>query len=287
MQLNLDITVLSEQLYQRVRAYFSAGSDASSHNFQAGDLTFRYGDGRGEGARESILMAEDYDSLLTQRGAYAQLLWLNPSGALASDEMPQHDLDLMDLSQLPRLAGITRRPTLAQCLAWWEVWMLPENIRRHVTQVASAAYKLAMWMRNQGIDVDPILTHRAALSHDLDKIQTLHQPGRHGLESAEFLNAQGYPELARIVEQHLLGVFLYQDSAALSWETKLVNFCDKLVEGDQIVPLPDRFAALKQRYPGSHRLIDESEPYLWRLNDEICAILSVADHGALVADLNR
>jgi hypothetical protein len=135
--------------------------------------------------------------------------------------------------------------------------------------------------------VDPILTHRAGLAHDLDKIQTLHEPRQHGRESATFLSERGYPELAAIVRKHLLGVFLYEDVANLSWETKLVNFCDKLVEGDQIVSIKERFSALKQRYPQSQELLDASEPYLWQLNDEICSILSLDGHEALVTKLNN
>jgi putative nucleotidyltransferase with HDIG domain len=172
-------------------------------------------------------------------------------------------------------------------LEWWEDWDLPENVRRHVTEVAGAAYKMAVWMRQAGIEVDPILTHRAGLAHDLDKIKTLQEPRQHGQESATFLSERGYPELAEIVRNHLLGVFLYEDVAHLTWETKLVNFCDKLVEGDQIVSITERFSALRQRYPHSQELLDSSEPHLWKLNDAICSILAMDGHEALVSRLNE
>ncbi len=92
--------------------------------------------------------------------------------------------------------------------------------------------------------------------------------------------------MADIVRNHLLGIFLKQDLSAFSWEMKLVNFCDKLVEGDRIVTLPVRLSALKQRYPHSKVLLDSTEPYLWQLNDEICSILALEGHHALISELN-
>ncbi len=35
---------------------------------------------------------------------------------------------------------------------------MPENVQRHVSRVAEAAYKLAVWMRHAGLAIDPILT---------------------------------------------------------------------------------------------------------------------------------
>ncbi|MBG0787164.1 MAG: HD domain-containing protein [Anaerolineaceae bacterium] len=231
-------------------------------------------------------MDDAYDPLPDKRGLYDYVLWLNASDALAPAEMPEHDLDFSGFEQLTNLASTAPRPSVDQCLDWWEKWRMPENIHRHVSKVAEAAYKLAIWMRHAGMAIDPILTHRAALVHDLDKIQTLHQPSQHGHISAEYLADQGYPEVADIVRNHLLGIFLTKDMSTFSWETKLVNFCDKLVEEDRIVTLPVRFFALKQRYPHSQVLLDSTEPYLWQLNDEICSILSLESHEALVSELN-
>ncbi len=221
-----------------------------------------------------------------KRGQYDYVLWMNEADSLAPAEMPEHDLDILGFEALTTLASTPARPSMNQCLEWWEEWRMPENVQRHVSRVAEAAYKLAVWMRHAGLEIDPILTHRAGLVHDLDKIQTLQQPGQHGRVSAEFLFQRGYPELADIVRNHLLGIFLKQDLSAFTWEMKLVNFCDKLVEGDRIVTLPVRLSALKQRYPHSKVLLDSTEPYLWQLNDEICTILALEGHHALISELN-
>ena len=66
---------------------------------------------------------------------------------------------------------------------------------------------------------------------------------------------------------------------------KLVNYSDKLVEGDRVVLLPERLSALKQRYQHIKALIDSAEPYIWRLDNKICSILALDDHEALVTRL--
>ena len=295
MRDNRDIYLDSASLYHQIRERFCSSDDGIEEggSFQIDGLTFHYNghypqsphvDGD---CRHGIFMDDAYETLASRQGQYDSLLWLNRANSLTPAAMPEQDIDLSDIEQLPSFTAFAPRPTVAKCVAWWAAWDLPENVRRHVTEVAAAAYKLAIWMRQAGVEVDPILTHRAGLAHDLDKIKTLHEPRRHGQVSADFISEQGYPELAEIVRKHLLGIFLYENLDNLSWETKLVNFCDKLVEGDEVVSITERFTALKQRYPQSRKLIDSSEPHLWRLNDEICSILSLDAHEALVSKLNQ
>ena len=294
MQDNLHFYLESNPLFSRVREFHhitSAAEDAGD-SFQVDGETYHLHRCHTQntqirnGGGTSIFMDEVYENVSRNKGQFDLVLWMNASNALAPESMPEPDIDISQFEQLARVRSFAPRPSVGQCLDWWEEWKLPENVQRHVTEVASAAYKLAVWMRQAGINVDPILTHRAGLVHDLDKIDTLHQAGAHGHVSAAFLADQGYSELAEIVRNHLLSMFLAKDLSAFSWEMKLVNFCDKLVEGDQIVPIPVRFSALKQRYPHSHGLLDATEPYLWQLNDEICSILSLDGHEALIAELN-
>jgi hypothetical protein len=289
MQARTQIYIESEALFRQVREHFLDASEVSdgAASFRLDGLTVHANPGEAEAGRMAgVYLDEDYERLTGRQERYSGLLWLNQSSSLAPKPMPAQDFDLMQWEELRTFAELAPRPSLEQCLDWWDDWELPENICRHVTEVAGAAYKLAVWMRQAGIDVDPILTHRAGLAHDLDKIKTLREPRRHGQVSADFISARGFPELAVIVRKHLLGIFLYEDVANLSWETKLVNFCDKLVEGDEIVSITERFSALKKRYPQSQELLDSSEPYLWRLNDDICSILALDGHEALLAKLN-
>lgn len=292
MQGDFRIYTKSENLYEKLKRHFFESSEMLE-GFQISDLVFlipsegcqRLHDEKTSEAR--ILMDEDYETLIKNKARCDLTLWMNQDNALAPDSMPEQDFDFARLDSLVELPTMAPRPSVSQCLNWWVEWDLPENVQRHVTVVAASAYKLAVWLRQAGVDLDPILVHRAALVHDLDKIATLHQAGQHGHVSAEFLVKQGYSQLADIVRGHLLGLFISRDLSNFSWEMKIVNFCDKLVEGDQIVPLATRFSALKQRYPQSSAIIDAAQPGIWLLNDDICSKLALDGHETLISRLNK
>jgi putative hydrolase of the HAD superfamily len=141
-------------------------------------------------------------------------------------------------------------------------------------------------MRKNGYGVDPILTHRGGLLHDLDKIKTLNEDGQHGQMGADFLLQQGYPAMAEIVREHIMHRIMHPEAGDLPWEVKLVYFTDKLVEGDQIVTFDIRQEALMQRYSGYRRIITAAAPKIYNLSDQICSILSLSTHEQLIAMLN-
>ncbi len=138
-------------------------------------------------------MDDAYEALPEKRGQYDYVLWMNETESLAPAEMPEHDLDILGFEALTTLASAPARPSMNQCLEWWEEWRMPENVQRHVTRVAEAAYKLAVWLRHAGLAIDPILTHRAGLVHDLDKIQTLQQPANMGVSVLSFSFSEAIP----------------------------------------------------------------------------------------------
>ena len=176
---------------------------------------------------------------------------------------------------------------MRQCQTWWDEWDLPENIRRHVRKVAVSAYILAVLLRREGVDVDPILAHRGGLMHDIDKIETLNQVMGHGEMGGDFFEEQGYPELAEIVRGHIMHTVLNTPPEQRKWEDNLVYFCDKLVEGDRLVPFNYRLNQLKVRYPHYRGPMEKAEPYIWALSDKICSILSLPDHEALIQKIKE
>jgi putative nucleotidyltransferase with HDIG domain len=141
----------------------------------------------------------------------------------------------------------------------------PPNLLAHVQLVAAAAYTLAVWLRRKGETVNPVLTHRGGLLHDLAKMASVRRAGEsagldHAAEAAELLNAYDQPELAEIANRHMP----YQDHAyprrPITWEQKLVHVADKLAESAKLVSLEERFQALKGRYPQYALQIEESRP---------------------------
>lgn len=228
-----------------------------------------------------------YDRLKDFSGTETKTIYFNPGGEIIIGELPIQDVDLEDFAGVAGVLEQLQKPSLAQCLDWWEVWNVPENIRRHSTVVAQLAYVVAMKMRGKGISLDPILAHRAGLVHDLDKIDTLDESSVHGAMGADFLEEQGYAEIGEIVRDHIMSTVLHADFESRSWENKLVFFCDKLVEGDELVPFDQRLAALKKRYPYYIKTMEKAESAIWDLSDEICRILDVASHEGLVEMLRE
>ena len=235
---------------------------------------------------KNIVVDEDYRKLLPWAERGFRTVWLNQSYELPSTTFPTHDLEINNLASLMKAWNINQKPSLSQCLKWWEEWDLPENIRRHVSKAAWAAYALAVMLRAEGEKVDPILTHRGGLLHDLDKIQTLGKVNRHGAMGAEFLLKEGYPSAAEIVREHILHTILDPTSNQRSWEVKLVYFCDKLTEGDDLVTLDERFDALGKRYPAYMQKMEQAKAHVWGLNEEICLKLSIPDNQCLISLLN-
>jgi len=135
------------------------------------------------------------------------------------------------------------------------------------------------------LEIDPILTHRGGLLHDLDKIETLRLSGAHGKKAAAFIEKKGYPEAAVIVREHIMSTILNPNADNRSWEVKLVFFCDKLAEGDQLVPFNQRLTALYERYPGYRNIMQQAEGPIWQMSDQICSILSIPNHESLIAML--
>jgi putative nucleotidyltransferase with HDIG domain len=236
---------------------------------------------------QAVFLDGRYDTVKAAAAHGWRTAWLNPEGAFAPEELPVQDVDLLDLACLPKIGpALENKPSLVECLDWWAAWDLPENVRRHSKTVAQSAYHLAVMLRNKGVQVDPILTQRGGLLHDIDKISTLQQTGAHGQAGADFLEAQGYPALAEIVREHIMSSILHPKADQLAWEVKLVYFCDKLVEGDQLVTFDQRLDALSERYPHYRETMERAAAHVWALGDQICSILSISDHEKLIFTLS-
>ncbi len=231
-----------------------------------------------------IYLSAQYHQIYAFQKAGFRTAWLNPEGFLV--KKPRHDLDLVDLKELKdQQRHLDQIPIFQQCCTWLDQWQVPENVRRHTTRVADLAYALAVALRVQGVQVDPVLTHRGGLLHDLDKIATLSEPRQHSLLGADFIEKQGYQQLSKIIRSHVMHAILERDESDWTWEERLVYFCDKLVEGDQLVSFPVRLAALKKRYPDYQLVLDRSAPAVFALSERISSILSISNHEKLISYL--
>lgn len=234
---------------------------------------------------EFVYLDDDCSKLKDWSDLAIKTTWFNQNGDWVRDIFPVQDAEICRVEDVTHLVELLQKPTLSQCLDWWDTWDFPENLRAHSMTVGRIAYLLAVWMRKRGIVLDPILAHRGGLVHDLDKITTLHITGAHGQMGAAFIKEQGYSQLAEITRAHIMSTILEPGFCRLPWELRLVYFADKLVEGDALVPFSERLSHLYERYPQYQAMMMKSEKPVWRLSDDICAIIGLHDHQALIERL--
>jgi HD superfamily phosphodiesterase len=240
-------------------------------------------------AHELVMIGDDYTSdVLGAKQAGWLAAWYNPSRHPAPGLLPLHNLETADLRRLPALLQHQPLPDYPTCLAWLIETGTPYNILQHVQLVASVAYLLACWLHAGGEPVQPLLAHRGGLLHDLMKMESIHQCNQrqsgqaaapaspdHARQARDVLRNRAQHDLAEIADRHMPASQARLNRLPVTWEQKLVHYADKLAEGSRLVSLEERMLALKVRYPEYAGEINESQPFLYELQSDLCAQLDL------------
>jgi molybdenum cofactor cytidylyltransferase len=124
-------------------------------------------------------------------------------------------------------------PTPAECMAILEQMKVPDDVVRHSKCVAEVAERLAVRLNDAGLCLNVVLIRAAAILHDLAKGQP-----DHARSGARMLTYLGFPDVARVVALHMDCDF--KEGTPLD-EAAIVYLADKLVQGDRIVSISERF----------------------------------------------
>ncbi len=199
-------------------------------------------------------------------------VWYNPGNQSSQGLLPLQDGDIDNLANLPDAIENLGLPRVDTCLAWLQLHGAGLNLIEHQLSVAGVAYRIALWMRANGTQVNPILAHRGGLLHDIGKIMPQKEGERlsHGEAGARALEALGEPVLAEITRRHMLSDMRDPDRTPQTWEQKLVYFADKLIERGWPVTLQERMRRLSERYPNVTDSMREILPPLLALQAELC-----------------
>ena len=158
-----------------------------------------------------------------------------------------------------------------QCFDLLEKHKVPEHIVRHSVQVEKVAVFLAKKLREIREQVNVDLVSRAALLHDIGKINALEKDIPHYSVCQKILEKEGQPELAEIVGKH--GLFqVLEEKPFNNLEEKLVNYADKRVTNDQIVSLDERFTYLVEKYGKTKKKAEKilsCKPHFLKIETEI------------------
>ncbi|MCL5807102.1 MAG: HDIG domain-containing protein [Deltaproteobacteria bacterium] len=123
-----------------------------------------------------------------------------------------------------------------------------ENIVAHCLQVCRVSLLLTDHLSVPGLNRE--LIRAAALLHDITKTRSFHTKEDHSETGARLLADLGYQEVARIVGQHVR-LDRYPLPSAAPTDAEIVNYSDKRVLHDKIVPLSERMGYILEKYGSS------------------------------------
>ena len=230
---------------------------------------------------EIIMIGDDYQKdILPALMIGIHTIWFNPKNLIATAHLPLQEMECFTLNEIPEIVNSSHLPDYQTCLGWYMQQGATHTLLAHVNMVAAASYQIAVWLKNQGIVVSPLLAHRGGLLHDLAKLKE-NGVESHAALAKKMLEDLGQPELAKIAGHHLIGDLSSINSRPNTWEEKVVNYCDKLTEGSELVSLDQRLEALKLRYPAFKEKIQKNTPEVKELEAEILAPLGLSSEEAL------
>lgn len=121
-----------------------------------------------------------------------------------------------------------------------------DHIAAHSIRVCQVAMFLVDHLNAHVGDLNRDLIQASALCHDITKTRSFETGENHADTARDLLRNSGYPEVSRIVGQHVR-LDAYVMSGAVS-EAEIVNYSDKRVLHDRVVSLEERFDYIMERY---------------------------------------
>jgi CTP:molybdopterin cytidylyltransferase MocA len=199
-------------------------------------------------------------------GCYAKEIvnWQGDGGlkrALAKWEASSLDVSVADSNILldmdtaedyrKMLARIDRLeiPTPEECTELLEkVFRVGEGVTRHGRAVARVAVKIAEGLNRSGLNLDIPLVEASSLLHDIAKGKP-----DHARMGARLLAEEGFGAVAAPVANHMDMEFHDGDTISAR---QILYLADKLVSGDRIVSLEERFEFKLERYRHEPEILD-------------------------------
>lgn len=149
-------------------------------------------------------------------------------------------------------------PTDARCGDMIQEMGMLDHIVDHSRQVCRVALFLCECLTECATPLNWRLVFAGALLHDITKTRSFATGENHAETGGAYLTDKGYGEVGDIVRQH---VFLDRyPGPSLIDEAALVNYADKRVLNDRIVPLAERMQYIFDRYG---TVLDRRERIQW------------------------
>lgn len=157
-------------------------------------------------------------------------------------------------------------PSKQECYRLIREMEMLEHIVAHSIQVSRVAVVLVDHLLEQDITLNRNLIQSAALLHDITKTRSFETGENHAFTGDQFLSGLGYHEVGDIVRQHIrLDVYTISGPPT---GAEIVNYSDKRVLHDKIVPLRERMDYTVERYGQNPEILDRIH-HTWKHTKEL------------------
>ncbi|MDY0376216.1 MAG: HDIG domain-containing protein [Desulfobacterium sp.] len=156
-------------------------------------------------------------------------------------------------------------PSPDQCLQLIEKMEMMSHIIDHSRMVQRVAKTLTHFLRQDNPHLNQELILAGAILHDITKTRSIATGERHAQTGGALLARLGYFEVGEIVRQHVVidqTIDRNIDHNIIT-EAAIVNYADKRVLHDQVVPLEDRLSYILKRYGTSQRAVERIK-LMWK-----------------------
>jgi uncharacterized protein len=145
-------------------------------------------------------------------------------------------------------------PTAKDCFELLAKYDTPEHIILHSQRVWEVARILGEGLAKKNYPLDMALLQASCLLHDIGKYPCILDKSRyHDIRGEQILQQEGFPEVGRIVAQH---VVLRSNNGDPIKEEHVLFYADKRVVHDELVSLEDRFIYLFETYAKTPQAVD-------------------------------
>lgn len=137
-------------------------------------------------------------------------------------------------------------PSHHECFELIKKVGMMDHIIDHSVMVSNVSFFLCKSLKAHYPQLNVALVTSAALLHDITKTRSFTTHEIHSETGGEMLTRLGYPEIGEIIRQHVI-LDDYKPESGVTME-EIVNYSDKRVLHDEIVPLNKRMEYMKIRY---------------------------------------
>ena len=137
-------------------------------------------------------------------------------------------------------------PSKHQCYGFFDEMGMLEHVVAHSEQVCRVALCISSHLSACDIRLHDDLIYTSAMLHDITKTKSFETKENHAETGGHYLAQRGYPEVGKIVAQHVK--LDYYFASPEPSEAEIVNYADKRVLHDEIAPLTKRMGYILEKY---------------------------------------